>query len=395
VAADATRVRRDAAGRPTGEQDRHGSAISALEWRPDGGLHRARVRLPDGGWIEIEPGAGAPGPWGASDLVTRAGHPVTRMAALDWTRVDRIPPLAEPARLPAGAGTAIFNLLARLAVEQGVGLLRYDAPYPTEALFLALLESFRYVPADEPDPRAAFAAGALTWTPAPHEVVIEAGDVWMQRRERIDKIVAGGRTYYRPDWQGVRRLAPRMIRDAGDTIRASLVVLGSVVEDHLVLAADARVLEVLTPAADPPEVAALAPEILAGLIAIVVATSAPELAPWLVAAANDMQFARGPVHADLVAIAGARVTLSHRLWRVLTEATRGRPRAEVLALALGMLREAADLVADTLRARAQAALAAEDAAVQAAALETTEPPAADARAIAAAAAALAREAASG
>jgi hypothetical protein len=162
-----------------------------------------------------------------------------------------------------------------------------------------------------------------------------------------------------------------------------------------VLAADARVLEVLTPAADPPEVAALAPEIVAGLIAIVVATSAPELAPWLAAAAENMQFARGPVHADLVAIAGTRVTLSHRLWRVLTEAARGRPRAEVLALALGMLREAADLVADTLRARAQAALAAEDAAVQAAALETAEPPAADARAIAAAAAALAREAASG
>jgi len=395
VAADAPRVRRDAAGRPTGEQDRHGAPLSALEWRLDGGLNRARLRLPDGAWIDIEPGAGAPGPWGASDLVTRAGHPLTRFAALDWTRVDRIPPLAEPAHLPPGAGTAIFNLLARLVVEQGVGVLRYDAPYPTEALFLSLLESFRYVPADAPDPRAAFASGTLAWTPAPHEVVIEAGDVWVQRRERIDKIVAGGRTYYRPVWQGVRRLAPRVVRDAGDTIRASLMVLGSVVEDHLVLAADGGILEALTPPVDPPDVAPLAPEIVAGLIAIVVATSAPELGPWLVAAAREVQFARGPVYADLVAIAGTHVTLSHRLWRVLTNATRGRPRADVLAIALGMLREAADLVADALRARAQSALAAEDAAVQAAALETAEPPAADARAIAAAAEALAREAASG
>src|SRR5947207_914233 len=178
VAADATRVRRDAAGCPAGEQDRHGSALSALEWSPDGRLGRASVRLPDGGWIAIEPGAGAAGPWGASDLVTRDGRPLTRLAALDWARVVRIPPLAEPARLPAGAGTTIFNLLARLAAEQGVAVLRYDAPYPTEALFLALLESFRYVPEEAPHPMDAFARGELGWAPAPHDVAIQAGGVW-------------------------------------------------------------------------------------------------------------------------------------------------------------------------------------------------------------------------
>ena len=202
-------MRRDAAGRPAGEQDRHGAPLSALEWSPDGRLGRAAVRLPDGAWVAIEPGAAARGPWGASDGLTLDGHPLTRFAAVDWTRVDRIPPLAEPARLPAGAGTALFNLLARLAVEQGVSVLRYDAPYPTEALFLALLESFRYVPADAGDPIAAFARGELAWTPAPHDVAIERGGVWVQRRARIEKIVVGGRAYYRPDWQGVRRLAPR------------------------------------------------------------------------------------------------------------------------------------------------------------------------------------------
>jgi len=195
VAADATRMRRDAAGRPAGEHDRHGSALSALEWSPDGRLHRARVRLPDGAWVAIEPGAGAPGPWGASDLVTREGRPLTRLAALDWTRVNRIPPLAEPARLPAGAGTAIFNLLARLAAEQGVSVLRYDGPYPTEALFLALLESFRFTPEDASDPIAAFARGELAWAPAPYDAAIEAGGVWVQRRDRIEKVIAGGRAY--------------------------------------------------------------------------------------------------------------------------------------------------------------------------------------------------------
>src|SRR5919204_2539064 len=288
VAADATQMRRDAAGRLAGEQDPHGTALSELEWRDDGRLHRARVRLPDGGWITIEPGAGAPGPWGDSDLVTRDGQSLSRVAALDWSRVDRIPPLAEPARLPAGAGTAIFNLLARLAVEQDVAVLRYDAPYPTEALFLALLESFRYVPAQAPDPSGAFAAGALAWTPAPHDVAIETGGVWVQRRERIEKIVVGGRIYYRPDWQGVRRRTPRLVRDVGDTVRASLVVLGRVLEDHVVLAADGRVLDTPSAPADPLDVTPLAREISAGLTAMVVATSARALGPWIVAAARDV-----------------------------------------------------------------------------------------------------------
>ena len=58
--------------------------------------------------------------------------------------------------------------------------------------------------------------------PAPHDVAIEAGPVWVQRRERIEKIVTRGRAYYRAEWQGVRRRTPRAIRDAGDTVRVSL-----------------------------------------------------------------------------------------------------------------------------------------------------------------------------
>src|SRR5213593_720406 len=221
VAADATRMRRDAAGRPAGEQDRHGSALSALEWSPDGRLSRASVRLPDGGWVSIEPGAGAAGPWGASDLVTRDGRPLTRLAALDWARVDRIPPLAEPARLPAGAGTAIFNLLARLAAEHGVDRLRYDGPYPTEALFVALLESFRYAPASG-DPLAAFMAGDLAWRPAPYTAAVEAHGAWVQWRDgRVEKIVADGRAYYRPDWQDLSRRGTRVVRDEAGTTRGS------------------------------------------------------------------------------------------------------------------------------------------------------------------------------
>src|SRR5262249_17252044 len=230
--------------------------------------------------------------------------------------------------------------------------------------------------------------------PAPHEVAIEAGHVWVQRRERIDKIVAEGRTYYRPDWQGVRRLTPRAGRDVGATVRASLLALGRGAESPPVPAPAGRAAGTPAPAADPPDITPLAADVVAGVVAIVVATSAPALGPWLVAAARDSQFVWGPVHADLVATAGARVTLSHRLRRTLGDAIRGRERADALAGALGALREAADLVGDSLRARAQAALAAEDPAVQEAALQTPPPLVeADARAIALAADALARDAA--
>jgi hypothetical protein len=377
-------MRRDAAGRPVGERDRHGAPLSTLEWSARG-LDRASVRLPDGSWVTIEPGAAAPGPWGASDLVTHDGAALTRLAALDWTRLDRIPPLAEPARLPAGAGTAIFNLLARLAQAQGVPRLRYDAPWPTEALFLALLESFRWVAAEGDEPLGAFARGALAWEPAPHDVVVEAG-VWVQCRERVEKVVVGRRAYWRPHWQGVTRRAPRVVRDDGDRVAASLVVLGRVVEDHVVLARDGTVLETPAPSVDPSATAPLAPDIVAGLVATVIATSAPPLAPWIAEVARDLAFEWGPVDADLISTERDRVRLSHRIQRALRDAVSpSAAPADALAVGLAALREAADLVADVLRARAQEALAAQPEDTQVAALHQTAPPTVDARAIAAAA----------
>ena len=87
--------------------------------------------------------------------------------------------------------------------------------------------------------------------------------------------------------------------------------------------------------------------------------------------AREAVFAWGPVAADLIATAGPRITLSHRLRRGLADAVRGRARADALGLALAALREAADLIGDALRARAQAALAEQPPDVQAAALEAS------------------------
>ena len=45
--------------------------------------------------------------------------------AIDWMRVDRIVPGAEPARLPPEAAPPVLNLIATLAAAQGVAALRY------------------------------------------------------------------------------------------------------------------------------------------------------------------------------------------------------------------------------------------------------------------------------
>ncbi len=212
--------------------DRHGNPVSELAWAADGSLERASVRLPDGSWLSIEPRATTAAPWGLSDRVWRAvqfpesrgwsGEPLTIFEALDWTRIDRIPPLAEPGRLPPGGGTAVLNLIAELAREQGATRLAYRGPYPTEQLFLALLESFRYEPEHAPDPLTAFMAGDLAWTPAPHERLFGAGGLFVQRRGLVEKVVFGGAAYYRPDWQSVTRHAPRRVRDVPEGVLCSL-----------------------------------------------------------------------------------------------------------------------------------------------------------------------------
>src|SRR5207247_9171975 len=92
---------------------------------------------------------------------------LTMFSSVDYARVDTIPTLAEPARVPPGGGTAILNFIAGLARDQGAGSLRYRGPYPSEQPFLPLLESFRYDDA-APDPLAAFVDGTRHWNPAPH-----------------------------------------------------------------------------------------------------------------------------------------------------------------------------------------------------------------------------------
>jgi len=368
-------VRCDAAGRLVTELDRHETVVTQLDWHADGRLEQAAVRIPDGSWVTVHPGVGAAGPWGASDELRHDTRVITRFGALEWSSITHIPPLAEPSRLPPGAGTAVLNLIARLATEQGATTLRYDGPYPTEQLFLALLESFRWR-ADVSDPLLAFMSGALAWEPAPHTRAFESERVYVQHRERIEKICVVGRAFYRPEWQGVGRRTSRVVRDAAGTVRASLQALGVVLEDHVVLAHDGGVLDMPQPSPDPPEVDRLPYAVVRGLVAAVVASSAPPLGASLREVAAPLTVEWGPVVGDLVEFADARVRLSPKLRRALTTMlARAQTRREQLGVAFAALGEVAQLLGDELRRRAQTALAAAPEAAQAAALAA--PPVSD------------------
>lgn len=373
-------VLRDGHGRRVRERDGGGEDVTRLAWAADGRLAQAAVRLPDGDWLTIEPGVASDPRWGASDLLRGGAEPLTHCAAIDWARVDAIPPLAEPARLPPGAGTAVLNLVASLAADQERGPLAYAGPYPTEQLFLALLESFRWEPAGEAlaeiDPLAAFMAGGLRWAPAPHARTFARAGVYVQSRGRVEKVVWRGRTYYRVDWQGVERHAAHRLHEAGGRVQAGLWALGAPLETHLTLALDGAVVAATPSPAGEEPARPLPAAVRAGLTAVVVAASAPPLADALRAVTASLELEWAPLAGDLAVLDGERARLSARLRDALGERLRTAPsRAEQVRLGFAALAELAQALGDGLRARAQARLAAAPPAVQAAALSAERSPA--------------------
>jgi hypothetical protein len=385
-----TVVTRSAAGRRLRERDRHGHDLARLEWRADGALAWASTRIPDGSWLTIEPRATADAPWGLSDRIWHRESPLTVFQALDYTRIGFIPALAEPGRLPPGGGTAILNLIASLAADQGGPPLVYRGPYPGEQLFLALLESFRHEDGGH-DPLGAFMNGRLTWIPAPHERVAGEGGIWIQMRDGIEKVVWAGRPYHRPLCQGIRRHAARRLRDHGGQIICSLHALGLDLEDHLRMDPRGEAIAVLPVEPLPPRVSDAPPGLLAGVAAAAAARSAPSLAPFILESAAELRLEWGPIERDLVMRAGDRLRVSSRLLPAIrARLSDARAPGDVVNGALAAVAELGHLAGDALRARAQDRVSALPLEAQVAALE--HPPGMDqaecARAIAGAVRAL-------
>ncbi|HEX4418894.1 MAG TPA: hypothetical protein VH165_13375 [Kofleriaceae bacterium] len=206
-------------GRLTRITDRTGRVHAELTWRgPDGASHLSRLTLAGvvvDGAITDHPLLGPAHVAGA-----------TAMSAIDWARPTEIPAIAEPGRLPPGAGGAILNTIAVLARRAGVPALRYAGPYPTAALWRSLARSFRTT-GDE----AAFTSGALDralrvardpipidFVPAPHERIAIAGG-FVELRDTVERAVIDG-IAYEPDGSPARlvELDPAAARDvtAGD-----------------------------------------------------------------------------------------------------------------------------------------------------------------------------------
>jgi len=319
--------------------------------------------------------------WGRSDRVWQLDgaepwQPVemlTVFRALDWARLDHIPPLAEPRRLPGGAGSAVLNLLAALMKDQGLPRTRYRGPFPTEQLFTSLLESFRHDPTQALPLERFLADGGLDWLPAPYESHQVAPWVTVQLRQGIEKVVADGVTFYRTEWQGIKRREPRVIREDGERVVCSLWALGGPLEDRLILDRSGEVVEAPPPQAREVAPAPLAPVWNRALADLIARESAPALGSAIVDVLAAIELEWGAVPGDLVRVWTKRVRLSAELRDAATASLRsaepGRERAEQ---ALRFVLEVARLLGPEVRGRAQALLEALPEEGQAQRLEAAE-----------------------
>jgi hypothetical protein len=235
--------------------------------------------------------------------------------------------------------------------------VRYRGPYPTEQLFTALLECFRY-PAGEALPLERFLAdGALDWHPAPFETHHVRPGVVVQIRHEIEKVVLDGVPFYRADWQEIRRREPRVVRAEGDRVICSLWALGGPLEDRLALDRAGEILESPPPATDAEAPAPLPPVWRAALGELIARESAPALAPAIAAITADLDLEWGPVPGDLLHVQGRRIRLSRRLREAGGAARAGAASApERAEQALRFVLEVARLLGPEVRLRAQARL---------------------------------------
>ena len=357
------------------EVDRGAGVTAGFNRGPRGELRAAWVTLADGDAVGLLPGGADHPLWGPSDRLVRAfpggaEMPLTIAAAVTWTAIDVIPPIAEPARLPPGAGVGLLNVLAALAWDQGRAAVRYRGPYPTEQLFWSLTESFRFGPGPDPltrflaDAEVTFARGApqeapVDWTPAAHERRLHTDGLVVQLRDGVERITWQGRSYHRTERQGLRRREHRVVRvveTAGRVRRyiASLEALGTVVEDHLVLDARGEPLDRRAPVPEEvPEHAAATPwrEALGALLPL---EASPLLAGAIEAVWPEIMLAWGPVPGDLVEARAAALRLSPKLARVYRAAWAAAPAGARRAVAQRLVREVLGLIGPAVREAAVA-----------------------------------------
>jgi hypothetical protein len=365
------------------EVDAGGKVTGACDRNPRGALRAAWVRLGSDEAIGLVPGGADHPLWGPSDRIVRAaGEPnpptlLTIAGAANWSLVDAIPPVAEPARLPPGGGAALLNVLAAIARDQDRPSLRYRGPYPTEQLFWSLTESFHFARGQAggevvarfvEDAEATFAHGAareapVDWIPAPHERRLHGDGLLAHLRDGVERVAWQGRSYHRTDCQGLRRREHRVVRlvdGAGGSRRwvASLCALGRVVEDHLALDERGEVLDRYAPAADTGVDTPLAAPWREALAALLPLEATPLLTGAIERVWPELTLVWGPVPGDLVEARRGPLRVSSKLPDLYHVARAGTPAAGRRALARDLVREVLGLVAPATRDAAARWLAA-------------------------------------
>jgi hypothetical protein len=355
------------------EVDRHGAVAAVYARGPAGELRAAWVPDHEGAAVGLLPGGAAHPLWGPADRIVRApgpgaGAPLTVAGAVAWDAVDHVPPIAEPAALPPGAGTALLNVLAGLARDQGRASLRYRGPYPTEQLFWSLLESFRAPGPDAlarfiAEAEATFAAGApreaaLDWVPAPHERVRLPGGLAVQLRDGVEKVTWAGRAYHRVEWPGFRRREHRVVRavETPDGVRyvAGLQALGLAIEDHVVLDTRGEPLERHPPRPEEGPARAMGPLWEAALAALVPLEATPLLGSAVRAVWPAMRLMWAPVPGDLLEARDGVVRLSFKLAAAYHATRVGAPAPARRGLARDLVREVLGLAGPAVRQAAAA-----------------------------------------
>lgn len=361
--------------------DRGGRLLVLLHWTPEGKLTHFKARGLDGRFLGVVRGAASHLSWGDSDsiwlLEDEGGFNIDRSLSLFRTvayeDIDFLPPLDNPTALPVGGGSTVLNVLALLAQDQRKSLLRYRGPYPSDRLFATLRESFRY--SGEPGVmRERFTQDAETaalnlemkevevdWAPSSHERFFPAAHTCVQLRDGVEKVYDRGRIYYRPDLTNeAYTIWVRQTEAGRPQYVAGLMILGQVLEAHLVLDDSGRIAE--RPAVrrdwDIRGGIQLSDEWKAFLVRLISSESSSLLRSALWPAMEELTLLWAPLRGKLWMIDGNEVYLHAGMAAVYRGAlSQTKSAGESLLLAARFASELARLIGPLVRTRAQERLA--------------------------------------
>jgi hypothetical protein len=357
--------------------DRHGRLLLLLHWAPEGKLTHFKVRGLDGRFLGVMRSAATHLGWGESDSVWlldgeegfSLDRTLTLFRTVQYEDLDFLPPLDNPATLPAGGGSTVLNVLALLAQDQGKLVLRYRGPYPSDRLFVTLRESFRY--SGEPGAiRERFTEGVETtalqlemkeanvdWAPHPHERYFPAAHTCVQFRDGIEKIYDRGTIYYRSDLT-TEAYAVWLRRREEDRPQyvTGLKMLGQALESHVVFDETGEIVERLPVKRDWDVRGGvqLSEEWKAMLARLISAESSSLLRTALWPEMEQLSFFWTPLRGRLWTVEGNEVFLHAGIAAVYREAlARTKSAGERLLLAARFTSELARLIGPLIRARAQ------------------------------------------